>query len=779
MQSIFKLLIITALLILWKNGFSQVKVGQWVDHLCYNDANSVAKVGTMVYVSNGSGLATYNTSDNEVKKLTKIEGLSDIGISLIRRNPSNDYLIVIYNNTNIDVIKPDGSIINISDIKRKIITGNKTINEIYFDGSIAYISCGFGIVVFDTDKLEIKDTYYLGNGITNISVNQITRNDTAFFAATPLGIYYGNKNANLSNFQNWYPLNVGLPLGPYNTIVNFNGTIITNYSEKIKSNISFKDTLFNYTSAGWIKYSINYNCTGAENKKLLDFSSSGRLLIIDQFGAAVYNSQGTRINYLSSYGFGFAYISDVFFESDNLLWVADHNYGLIKSGGANWATNEQIYINGPKNNMSNDLDIIDGVLLSAPINLGQTYTSQYLCKKPNIYKNNGWTNFPNTLPDTIRDINCVAVDPNDNNHYVFGCMDHGIVEMKNNQYINYGSATPSLLSASAGYGILVSAVTIDKNSNIWAGLQLGKKAVNVLKKGSSNWISLNFEQFIVQQAISKIMIDKQNQAWIVVPRNMGILVYKDVNGLNQPNSSNTKFLSTAIGNGHLPSVDVYSVCEDKDGHIWVGTAKGVAVFYNPENIFTSSNWDSQQILIDQDGQTKILLENDVITAITIDGVNRKWIGTESSGVYCLSADGQQEIYHFTKDNSPLYSNLVRDIVTDETTGDVFIATDEGIQSYRTSIIKGFEEYTDVHAYPNPVRPGYSGSVSIIGLIDESEVKITDVSGNLVWSTKSQGGQVEWDMKSFSGTKASSGVYLIYCSTASGDKSATTKLLIVN
>lgn len=779
MQLKFKLLIISVLLILGKYSFSQVKVGQWVDHLSYNNANGVAKIGDLVYVSNGAGLATYNVSDNEVKKITKIEGLSDVGVYLLRRNPSNDNLLVIYNNTNIDVIKPDGSIINVSDIKRKIITGKKTINDVYFSGSLAYLSCGFGIVVFDTDKLEIKDTYYLGNGITNIEVYQVTKNDSAFFAATPQGIYYGNKSSNLSNFQNWFTLNIGLPSGPFNSIVNFNGVIVTNYSEKLKSNNSLRDTLYNYTSSGWVKYTANFNCTGAENKKLLDFSYRNRLLIIDQFGVALYNNQSTRISYLTSYGFDIASVNDAFTENDNSLWVADSRYGLVKSGGSNWSPSEQIGINGPKNSYVNDLEIKDGTLMVAPVNLGQTYASQYRYIKPNIYKNGDWTNFPSSLSDTIRDINCIAIDPNDPNHYVFGCMDHGVVEMTNNQYKNYGSATPSLISSNAGFGIFVSAVSFDKNSNIWMGLQLGKKAVNVLKKGSSNWIALNFEQFIVQQAISKIMIDKNNQAWMIVPRNNGLLVYRDAAGLSQPNTSNTKYLSTAIGNGHLPSVDIYSVCEDKDGHIWVGTAKGVSVFYNPETIFTSSNWDSQQILIDQDGQTKILLENDVITSITVDGVNRKWIGTESSGVYCLSSDGQQEIYHFTKDNSPLYSNLVRDIVTDETTGDVFIATDEGIQSFRTSIIKGFDEYTNVHAYPNPVRPGYSGTVIITGLIDESEVKITDMSGNLMWSSKSQGGQIEWDMKSFSGTKAASGVYLIYCSTASGDKSATTKLLIVN
>ena len=116
---------------------------------------------------------------------------------------------------------------------------------------------------------------------------------------------------------------------------------------------------------------------------------------------------------------------------------------------------------------------------------------------------------------------------------------------------------------------------------------------------------------------------------------------------------------------------------------------------------------------------------------------------------------------------------------DEISGDVFIATDKGIQSYRTAIIKGFEDYSKIHTYPNPVRPGYSGNVYVKGIVDESEVKITDVSGNLVWSTKSQGGQIEWNLKTFSGTKVSSGVYLIYCATANGEQSATTKLLIIN
>jgi hypothetical protein len=779
MQLKNRLLLIGALFCLNTTLFSQVKVGQWVDHLSYDYANSVAKVGDIVYVSNGFGLGTYNVGDNSIEKLTKVEGLSDIGVKLLRKNDYNNYLVIIYENTNIDVLKPDGKIINISDIKRKIISGKKSINEVYFNGPLAYISCGFGIVVFDTERLEIKDTYYLGNGISNLEVYEVTKNDTAIFAATPTGIYYGNKNRNLSNYQNWKSLNSGLASGPYNSIVNFNGKIITNYSEALKSNVAFKDTLYEYTSSGWVKYFINSHYMGSENKKLFDYSKYNKLLILDQWGFAEYTSDGVRLNYLSNYGFDNAQINDVFYENNNNFWVADRKHGLIKSGGSVWTPNEKITINGPKNNYVNDIDMLDGTLIVAPVYLGDTYANQYLYIKPNIYKDKEWTSFSSAWPDTLRDINCAAIDPNDNTHFVFGCMDHGISELKNNQFFNYNSSTPSLASANAGYGIFVSAVSFDKNSNIWAGLQLGKKCVNVLKKGSTTWTSLNFEQFIVQPAVSKIIFDKYDQAWIVLPRNVGLMIYKDVNGLSQPNSSNTKFLSTLPGNGKLPSMDIRSICADKDGKIWVGTTKGITVFYNPENVFTNANWDSQQILIEQDGHVQILLENDVITAIAVDGVNRKWIGTESSGVYCFSPDGQKEIYHFTEENSPLYSNQIKDIVTDELSGDIFIATDKGIESYRTSIIKGFEEFTNVHAYPNPIRPGYAEPVYITGLIDEAEVKITDVSGNLVWSTKSQGGQVEWNLQTFSGAKASSGVYLIYCASANGEKSSTSKLLIVN
>lgn len=754
--------------------FSQIKIGEWQDYLSYNTTNSVSKVGNIVYVSNQQGLAKFNESDNSVEKLTKIDGLSDVGISIIRKNAYNDVLIVIYANSNIDLILPNGKIVNISDLKRKVIPGNKIIYEAYCKNKLAYLSCGFGIIVIDTEKYEIKETYQIGNGTTFKEIRQVTSTDSAIYAATETGIYYGLLSKNLSNYQNWKPINTGITPGPYNSIINFNGKLIANYSGRLATNSPLADTIWQYNGSVWSKYPFKSN---SENFKLYDYSSYGKMLILDRLGLSDYTSTGVSSVYITSYGFDNTYIIDAYYDGGSTYWLADNRYGLLKSKGSYPKENEKISIIGPSNNLANDLAIVDGNLAIAPVNLGQTFSYQFNNQKPNLYFNKLWVDI-NFLSDTLRDLNCVAINPKNKNHVVFGCMGYGVIEIKNNTLSNiYNTSNSSMVGYNGGNQLWTTGINFDKNSNMWVMNSGSSRAVSILKNGS--WMNLNFDYLVSKPTISKVIFDKNDYAWMILARSGGIMVYKDVNGLSQPTTTNTKILSVAKGNGFLPTPDIYSICEDLDGKIWVGTAKGITVFYNPENIFTNSNFDSQQILIEQDNHVQILLENDIITSIAVDGVNRKWVGTESSGVYCFSPDGQTQIYHFTTDNSPLYSNVVRDIVTDETTGDVFMATEKGVQSYRTSIIKGYDNFTNMHAFPNPIKPGYTGTIHIVGLIDEATVKITDVAGNLVWESKSQGGQLEWDLKNFSGSRVTSGVYLIYGSSANGEKSATAKLLVIN
>ena len=748
--------------------FSQVKVGQWADYLSYNYTNSVAKVGNIVYISNGQGLAKYNTSDFSIEKFTKIDGLSDVGVQLVRKCDANNSLLVIYSNANIDVIKSDGSIINVSDIKRKSITGNKTINEVYFKGNIAYLSCGFGIIVFDTDKLEIKDTYRVGNSLSNYIVHQVTSNDSAIFAATEFGIYYGKPIANLSNYQNWKPLNTGLPPGPYNSIVNFDNKIIANYSEKIKSGVDFKDTIYQYNGLNWAKYPY---ISGSTIKKMYDYSKYNVLVIIDQSGCSDYNINGTVNNYITQNA------NDLYYENKNQYWIADKNFGLIDA--KNNTNKNPIELNGPRSNYANDIAIKDGNIALAPINLGGTFSNQFNGTPPSLYQNNEWKSLSNIIPWNIQDINSVAIDPNDKNHIAFGCMSSGVVEVTNNQLTAiYTDLNSPMIGYQGASPLFVTGINFDKNSNLWSLVTNSPKLLQVHKKNNT-WALLDFSQTIAAATVSKIIFNKAGQAWTILARGGGLLVYNDVAGLSAPNPSNSKLVTSAKGQGFLPSLDIFSICEDLDGKIWVGTQKGVTVFYNPENVFTSGNWDSQQILIEQDGHVAILLGDAKITAIAVDGANRKWIGTENSGLYCLSPDGQTQIYHFTKENSPLYSNSINDLEINETTGDVFIANEIGVQSYRTSIIKGFDDFSNIHAYPNPIRPGYSGSVYVTGLISEAIVKITDVAGNLVWEAKSQGGQIEWNLQTISGSRVSSGVYIVNCSSANGELSGTAKILVIN
>ena len=279
--------------------------------------------------------------------------------------------------------------------------------------------------------------------------------------------------------------------------------------------------------------------------------------------------------------------------------------------------------------------------------------------------------------------------------------------------------------------------------------------------------------------MEQILIDKEDQKWIVLSNGGGgILVYQGSTTAT-PSASNSKKLTVTAGNGGLPSNLVYCLAKDLDDEIWVGTDKGIAVFYSPENVFSGSNFDAQQILIEQDGNVQILLETENVLSIAVDGANRKWIGTSNSGAYLMSADGTTQIHHFDESNSPLFSNSVKSISINNETGEVYFGTTKGIISYRGTSIEGFEEFTDVFAFPNPVKHDYEGPIAIKGLMNNSTLKITDISGALVYETKSEGGQAIWYGKNFKDERVSSGVYMVFCTSEDGQQKTVTKILVIN
>jgi ligand-binding sensor domain-containing protein len=282
-----------------------------------------------------------------------------------------------------------------------------------------------------------------------------------------------------------------------------------------------------------------------------------------------------------------------------------------------------------------------------------------------------------------------------------------------------------------------------------------------------------------------MITDSSNQTWVAT-YGAGVILYKNDGNYTQPqpnaNLSNYNCiqLTSGTGKGGLPSNNIVCITQDKNSDIWVGTDQGIYVFYSPESILTqSSGWDAQPIYVQQDGQTQLLLQTNVVNSIFVDGSNNKWVGTSTSGLFYFSPDGQTQLYHFTTDNSPLFSNNVLSVNVNKNTGEVFIATDKGLQSFQNTSIEGLNNFESVYAYPNPVKPGYTGPILIHGLISGSTVQIVDAGGNFVYQTTSEGGQAIWNGQNFKGTRVASGIYMAICATPDGSQKKLTKILLLN
>ena len=287
---------LTAVLIIFSFLFynSQLKaqniaIGEWRTHLPYNQVIDVAVAGDIVFAATSYSMFTYNTGDSRIELIDKVKGLSDVGINKIGYNKSLGALLVAYSNGNMDIIRHDGSIINISDIKDKDILGNKAINNIMFKDDYAYLSCGFGIVVLDMAKEEIYDTYYIGPNGDAINVLDMAYNDTSFFAATESGVYYASLNSGfLADYHQWHKdYRMVYPNLTYNIIESFAGKIYTNYY-----NGGFEgDTMFVFNGENWDYFQKTNTSRHHEF-----FKSSDKLYVVNRYSIEVYDSNGLLEN---------------------------------------------------------------------------------------------------------------------------------------------------------------------------------------------------------------------------------------------------------------------------------------------------------------------------------------------------------------------------------------------------------------------------------------------------------------------------------------------------
>jgi len=764
--------------------FSQeIAIGQWRDHLPWNSCISVTEGDGIVYCATKYAVFSFDKSDNSLSRMTKVNYLSDIGVSKIAYHKALKTLVVAYSNGNLDLIE-NGVVTNISDIKRKQLQGYKSINNILFIGNYAYLSCGFGIVVVDLEKQEIKDTYYIGPNGTQINVLDMTFDGTKLYAATEAGVYDANiSDPDLSDYSVWTKhTEMPHPDGKFNAIEYFNHKIFVNYS----TTGYYTDTIFAYNDTAWTYFSYPATC--------YNIRSFGNNLVVTNVDCInFFDTSGVITSRIYTYSWpnnpAAPAPRDAIIDKDqnNVIWIADANVGLVKNAGI-W-TSTSFQLNGPKTANVFKMSVENSNLWVAPGGMDATWNNVYNSDGVFSFINETWTTYDKDSISGVNkhiyipalksknDIVSIAVNPSNPSNVFAGSWSKGLLEFNNQSLTTVYDTTNSTLQWN--YRIGIAGIVFDENDNMWVTNTAVNKALHIRKASNKQWTAFDFNGYINTNAVGDLAIDKDDQKWMILPRGNGLLVFNDNKTIDDPSDDKIKLLSTSIGNGALPSDNIYSIAVGQDGEVWVGTDLGIAVFYNPENVFSGSGFDSQQILVNLDGYIQPLLASEVVTAISVDGANRKWIGTQKAGVFLMSADGTTQLQHFTEDNSPLFSNTINCIAIDQKTGEIFFGTDKGIVSYKGDSTAPDSSYTNILVYPNPVTENYNGLIAIKGLVGNADIKITDITGTLIYQTTAKGGEATWNGKNFSGERAKTGVYLVFCSNSDGSKTIVAKIMFIN
>ena len=731
-----------------------LRVGEWRDHLSYKSAQDVCEVGSSIYVSTDRALFEYNIADNSIERINTLNRLSDMGVSTIEGNENS--LIVAYENGNVDIIRGNNTV-NLPDIKNASLIADKRINNINIDNNLVYLSCGFGIVVLDLDREEVKDTYFIGEfgAQTNVLSTSLAHN--SIYAATNKGIYRADiSHPNLADFQAWEKLPTHSQ-SKVDLLETFNGLLFVNlHGEEYNT-----DTLYHFDGNNWVVFE-------EESSNVSIKANHQKLVLTRRFGVSVYNQDLNNTHYLSSGEFNLEKtdFNSAIFTDKNEFWIADKHNGLLHNAGSFF---ESIKPSGPFLSDGGQLVSFEDEILVAHGAKSENWDPSWHQSEVSILKKDYWTS-SNTLMDA-NFIDVVALKKQGPTTYL-ASFNVGIAKMTGLNLEEVYNETNSSLQKRAIHDdwIEVGSIQFDSEGNLWCTNSQTYKPLSV-KYTNGEWESFSLGNGVTEsQDLAKLLIDKNDQKWIQL-KNNGLIVFDE-----RRQGIKTRKLTNSENSGNLASNRVYSFAEDLEGEIWIGTDNGVSVFYDSNSIFQGEN--ATQVVVTLGDYNSYLLEGQQINDIEIDGANRKWFATNNSGVIVTSASGVEEIYHFTTENSPLFSNKVLDIEMNDVTGEVFFATEKGIISMRSESTQGNTDFSEVLVFPNPVKPDYSGPITIKGLITDAVVKITDVSGNLIYETVALGGQAVWDGKSFDGQKAHTGVYLVFCSDQEGTISHVTKLLFV-
>ncbi|MDR0368647.1 MAG: T9SS type A sorting domain-containing protein [Bacteroidales bacterium] len=758
-----------------------VAVGEWKTHLNYTDGSDLDRIDNLIYyAAKSGGIACINTNDNSISYIDRVKGLSDVGIQCMRASQETKTLVIAYENSNIDLYH-DGNVYNIPDLYNKAMAGDKTIYSIYTYGNYAYLACGFGVVVIDLKRKIIPDSWNFSasNQVYPVKDIIILPNNT-IYAATDLGLFENTiNNPFIRNFTTWKRVNniITPNANQYKQLAALGNFVYVLKTDTVASKAV--NRIYSLADSIWKEDTlITFDQYGNDYDYYFLRSSFDRLTVGTRYGIMSYqidpNTNRTVANndLIVIYYKAFTAI----FDAKNVLYAICEELGLMHAPqGYIWEYGIACPAPGGVSNMSWKKSKLV-TAHSVPSHWTPDWSRGYISMK----RGNRWAFFRPITNHAIAEIADITIDPFDTSVVFATSFVQGLLEYRDNRFVNLYNDNNSLLENAADGSTRTTTPIFDQQENLWFGNWWANSPL-IVKTKDNTWKSFSIP-YSNANMIERIFIDSRGLFWLLCQRESELFLFD--NNSTPLVTSDDKWLklvkTTVAEDGDYNYI--YAIDEDKDGKIWIGTDRGLRVYSYPARLLNDPSIIPSPILLttstESDTIVEILLNFETIKCIKVDAGNRKWIGTQNTGVFLFSNDGNKEYFHFTKENSPLLSNTIWDIEIDGETGDVYFGTDKGLISFRYTATDPKETYDDLKIFPNPVREDFYGYITIEGLKDNSEVKITDAYGGLVYRTLSNGGTAVWDGKRFNGQRAATGVYFVFINDENGKERKAGKILFI-
>ncbi len=752
-------------------AWAQLPMQGWKLHTAYNNVTRVEDAGDKIFALSEGSLFSVDKETYEIEYYTRLSGLTSTDIANIKYDAAREQLLIAYRNGYIDLMRGN-EITNIPDLYNTQLSISKEVNQITIHKGFAYMAMDFGIVVVNLARGEIADTYYIGQDAQAVDILGTTILGDSLFAISERSIYSAALKDNIVDYSYWK--HQILPIaGTAKQIVTYNNQLV----------LLQDSTLLRRDDAAWTSpfpsqtfYHIRV--------------SDGHLLALTKDGA--YNIQ---TDYTTEHCPYFVNAPDMLYDSQTgAYWYAYYTDGVTYWRPATEETNNFLP-SGPLTNTAYRIRFQGKKLAVVPGGyLGVYYNRAGAAM---TYEEGRWTNFTQDymqqhIGKYTEDYSDMIIDPQDPTHFFIASFGYGLIEFRDNafykRYMPDNSDIESMIPNNPEKYTWIDAFAYDKEGNLWMmNINAQKNNIKILTP-TGEWHSIQNNACSFSERIKDLLIHptKQNIKVVIgtyIPQGIGIFDDKGTIA-NQMDDKAVNHL-TFIDEDHntiIPEVLLCAAFDQKDA-LWVGTKNGVLKFPNPESLFTSNACTRIKIAReDGSGLADYMLNDEQINAIAVDGANRIWFGTESSGAYLMDLSDPQNIvtvHHYTTDNSPLPSNTIISIAINPITGEVFFGTGGVLVSYQSDAAEGKEDYSSAYAYPNPVRENFDGVITIAGLMDDTLVRITDNGGNLVYETKSNGGIAIWDGRNGQGERVSSGVYFAMCVTADGENKTLVKILVMN